>query len=129
MRFGGQVAATVDIVRARVGLPAEAHAQVRKRERRLEAPPEFEPENPESWKPSRERVVAVRKDKAAERLKTARQKCEKTYHRLAQVEYPFPLPEGRFAYLRLPADLKAVDVKRLTGFLNTLADDTVDAAK
>ncbi len=46
--------------------------------------------------------------------------------RAGLVEYPFPLREGRFAYLRLPVDLKAADVKRLTGFLNTLADD--DAA-
>jgi hypothetical protein len=44
--------------------------------------------------------------------------------RTGLVEYPFPLREGRFAYLRLPADLKLADVKRLTGFLNTLADDS-----
>jgi hypothetical protein len=36
------------------------------------------------------------------------------------VEYPFPLREGRFAYLRLPVDLSAADVHRLTAYLNTL---------
>jgi hypothetical protein len=39
------------------------------------------------------------------------------------VEYPFPLREGRLAYLRLPADLKAAEVRRLTAFLGTLAVD------
>jgi hypothetical protein len=39
------------------------------------------------------------------------------------VEYPFPLREGRLAYLKLPVDLKATEVKRLTAFLNTLAVD------
>ena len=39
------------------------------------------------------------------------------------VEYPFPLREGRLAYLKLPVDLKAAEVKRLTAFLNTLAVD------
>jgi hypothetical protein len=36
------------------------------------------------------------------------------------VDYPFPLREGRFAYLKLPVDLTAADVKRLTAYLNTL---------
>jgi hypothetical protein len=40
--------------------------------------------------------------------------------RAGLVEYPFPLREGRFAYLRLPADLTAADVKRLTAYLTTL---------
>jgi hypothetical protein len=44
------------------------------------------------------------------------------------VEYPFPLREGRFANLRLPADLTAADVKRLTAFLNTLALEDVPGA-
>lgn len=39
------------------------------------------------------------------------------------VEYPFPLREGRLAYLRLPVDLKPSEVKRLTAFMNTLAVD------
>lgn len=42
----------------------------------------------------------------------------------ALVEYPFPLREGRFAYLRLPADLRIADVKRLTAYLTTLVMDT-----
>ena len=39
------------------------------------------------------------------------------------VEYPFPLREGRLAYLKLPADLKLAEVKRLTAYLSTLAVD------
>ncbi len=39
------------------------------------------------------------------------------------VEYPFPLREGRLAYLKLPVDLKAAEVKRLAAHLNTLAVD------
>jgi hypothetical protein len=39
------------------------------------------------------------------------------------VEYPFPLREGRFAYLRLPVDLSTADVHRLTAYLNTLVMD------
>lgn len=44
------------------------------------------------------------------------------------VEYPFPLREGRFAYLRLPVDLKLADVKRLTAYLTTLAIDSETVA-
>ena len=47
--------------------------------------------------------------------------------RTGLIEYPFPLREGRFAYLRLPTDFTVADVKRLTAFLNTLALDD-DAA-
>lgn len=36
------------------------------------------------------------------------------------VDYPFPLREGRFAYLRLPVDLTATDVRRLNTYLNSL---------
>lgn len=39
------------------------------------------------------------------------------------VEYPFPLREGRLAYLRLPMDLKMAEVRRLVSYLNTLAVD------
>ena len=39
------------------------------------------------------------------------------------VDYPFPLREDRFAYLRLPVDLKMAEVKRLTAYLATLAVD------
>lgn len=44
------------------------------------------------------------------------------------VEYPFPLREGRFAYLRLPVDLRLAEVKRLTAYLTTLAVDSETAA-
>src|SRR5437879_4202036 len=37
--------------------------------------------------------------------------------------YPFPLREGRIAQLRLPADLKMAEVRRLTAYLKTLAVD------
>ena len=43
--------------------------------------------------------------------------------RTGLVEYPFPLREGRFAYLRLPVDLTAADVKRLNAYLATLVID------
>jgi len=39
------------------------------------------------------------------------------------VDYPFPLREGRIAYLRLPVDLKLTEVKRLNAYLTTLAVD------
>ena len=39
------------------------------------------------------------------------------------VDYPFPLREGRLAYMKLPADLKLAEVKRLTAYLTTLAVD------
>ena len=42
------------------------------------------------------------------------------------VEYPFPLRTGRLAYLRLPADLTASEVKRLTTFLSSLAFEDVE---
>jgi hypothetical protein len=44
------------------------------------------------------------------------------------VEYPFPLREGRLAYLRLPMDLKLTEVQRLTAYLKTLAVDAVEDA-
>lgn len=44
------------------------------------------------------------------------------------VEYPFPLRQGRLAYLRLPVDLTGVEIKRLTAFLNTLAVDDIGQA-
>lgn len=46
-----------------------------------------------------------------------------TTARSGLVEYPFPLREGRFAYLRLPADLNASDVKRLNAYLAALVID------
>jgi hypothetical protein len=89
--------------------------------------------NPELWKPSKQDRAAsttARKEKVSKNGNGTTPTSETTPHvdalpgRAGLVEYPFPLREGRFAYLRLPADLKAADVKRLTGFLNTLADDS-----
>lgn len=40
------------------------------------------------------------------------------------IEYPFPLREGQLAYLKLPTDLKTVEVKRLTTYLNSLTVDS-----
>jgi hypothetical protein len=85
--------------------------------------------NPEGWKPSaqgRDTIPKKRSEKVTNgsRLPETTVKEPLLPGHAGLVEYPFPLREGRFAYLRLPADLKAADVKRLTGFLNTLADDT-----
>ncbi len=44
------------------------------------------------------------------------------------VEYPFPLRQGRLAYLKLPTDLTLAEVKRLTAYLATLAVDSDAAA-
>jgi hypothetical protein len=85
--------------------------------------------DPSSWKaPSQER--ASRK----ERRNTSLNNGDPTLAPLERtappsiasglVEYPFPLREGRLAYLKLPVDLKVVEVKRLTAYLNTLAVDT-----
>ena len=39
------------------------------------------------------------------------------------IDYPFPLREGIIAHLWLPADLRRVEVRRLTAFMNTLVMD------
>ena len=39
------------------------------------------------------------------------------------VDFPFPLLEGRFAYLKLPLDLTSGDVRRIAAFLATLPVD------
>ena len=85
-------------------------------------------DNPSSWKaPSQGRSMrreknggngGERADKVPDRSPTA------SSAGAGLVEYPFPLREGRFAYLRLPADLKVAEVKRLTAYLNTLAIDS-----
>jgi hypothetical protein len=83
--------------------------------------------NPENWKPSSaDRPTLGRKDKpvaATNGNSNVTPEPDALPGRAGLVEYPFPLREGRFAYLRLPADLKMADVKRLTAYLNTLADD------
>jgi hypothetical protein len=88
--------------------------------------------SPETWKPSmperpssrkENRVdVALRGVGAVGSVGTMGATIEAsiTPNRTGLVEYPFPLREGRFAYLRLPADLNAADVKRLVAYLNTL---------
>jgi hypothetical protein len=86
--------------------------------------------NPEAWKPkTQERSATARKDKPAATAKngngnTAPEPPVDVPGRAGLVEYPFPLREGRFAYLKLPTDLKMADVKRLTAYLNTLPDDS-----
>jgi|SRR5215510_7317744 len=89
--------------------------------------------NPEGWKPrSQERAPSPRKERpAGASSKNGHGSpdvppiVEELPGRAGLVEYPFPLREGRFAYLRLPADLKMADVKRLTAYLTTLAEDAV----
>jgi hypothetical protein len=47
---------------------------------------------------------------------------------LSLVTYPFPLRSGMLAYLQLPRDISVSDVRRLCGFLESLAiDDGEDA--
>jgi hypothetical protein len=90
--------------------------------------------SPETWKPSTEsRTVTAKKDKPAAKNGNGTPTPEpvvETQHpgRVGLVEYPFPLREGRFAYLKLPADLKMADVKRLTTYLNALASDDAEVA-
>lgn len=86
-------------------------------------------DDPSSWKGvTRERQRRREKgnDGSAESTSSATQRASSDSGTpgAALVEYPFPLREGRFAYLRLPADLRLADVKRLTAYLNTLAIDT-----
>jgi hypothetical protein len=88
--------------------------------------------DPQSWKPSAERATptTARKEKGSAAAKGGNNGTRETPDappavpgRAGLVEYPFPLREGRFAYLRLPPDLKMADVRRLTAYLNTLAED------
>lgn len=82
-------------------------------------------DNPASWKGlGQERTRRRNKSKADAPHSTARP-AERASPppanpSAALVDYPFPLREGRFAYLRLPVDLTVGDVKRLTAYLNTL---------
>lgn len=84
--------------------------------------------DPSSWKaPSQER--SSRKEKkpsAGSNGETPSPTSERSLPPAIMsglVDYPFPLREGRLAYLRLPSDLKMAEVKRLTAYLNTLAVD------
>lgn len=85
--------------------------------------------NPAGWRPNApERAPATRAAKPAAATPQKENGNEEAHpdslpNRTGLVEYPFPLREGRFAYLRLPVDLKMADVKRLTAYLGALADD------
>jgi len=85
--------------------------------------------DPSSWKaPSQERTSRKeKKNSTPSNGDVASTPIERgTLSTIASglVEYPFPLREGRLAYLKLPVDLKVAEVKRLTAYLNTLAVDT-----
>lgn len=91
-------------------------------------------ENPSTWKaPSREaskeRSARKARNGGAPELDESEVKpilSERSAAPTIQsglVEYPFPLREGRLAFLKLPIDLKTAEVKRLTAYLNTLAVD------
>jgi hypothetical protein len=92
-------------------------------------------DDPVNWRPPASDKPALKRERAAVGAATGPQPNSSTPSReqpipsvtasAALVEYPFPLREGRLAYLRLPTDLKTAEVKRLNAFLNTLA---VDAA-
>lgn len=83
--------------------------------------------NPDQWKPNTQERPKRDKPASAQKADTPAVKADAhdgaLPARTGLVEYPFPLREGRFAYLRLPADLKMADVRRLTAYLNTLPDD------
>ena len=87
--------------------------------------------NPASWKPKAQDRPTKKGPSAAALSKNGKNApapapetpADTLPGRSGLVEYPFPLREGRFAYLRLPIDLKMVDVRRLTAYLSTLADD------
>jgi hypothetical protein len=93
--------------------------------------------NPAAWKPKiqsaprREKAAATNGNQAGSSQVTTPLPVadaptpQPPTSRAGLVEYPFPLREGRFAYLRLPADLTAADVKRLTAHLNPLALEDV----
>ena len=85
--------------------------------------------DPAAWKPKAQ--VTAKKPShgvgaAAKETTTEVVTTQLPTSRTGLVEYPFPLREGRFAYLKLPVDLTLADVKRLTAYLTTLALD--DAA-
>lgn len=85
--------------------------------------------DPSSWKaPSQERAARrEKKQKANSNGEASAPTPERAGSPPALmaglVEYPFPLREGRLAYLKLPVDLKLAEVKRLSAYLNTLAVD------
>jgi hypothetical protein len=86
-------------------------------------------DNPSGWKapsqeraPRRERKVSSQENGDAAAASSA-ERAPAPGSGSGLVDYPFPLREGRFAYLRLPADLRVAEVKRLSAYLGTLAID------
>ena len=83
--------------------------------------------DPEGWKPMTRERNALQKgngDESVEESKAVPAKAP--IPSLAEpglIEFPFPLRGGRVARLRLPADLKMEDVRRLTAFIRALAVD------
>lgn len=87
-------------------------------------------EDPKSWKsPVRERKTRSRNPREAEpeasqsERRSAAGTIETPPPSRNLMDYPFPLPGNRIAFLRLPGDLKLAEVQRLTAFLTTLAVD------
>jgi hypothetical protein len=86
-------------------------------------------EDPKSWKsPVRERKTRSRDSKEAEPDASPSERrspgtIETPPPPRNLMDYPFPLPGNRIAFLRLPGDLKLAEVQRLTAFLTTLAVD------
>jgi hypothetical protein len=85
--------------------------------------------DPSTWKgPSSERTGrrdrAVNNQPAGPAPASSERASTPPTQQSGLIEYPFPLREGRLAYLRLPADLKSGEVKRLAAYLNTLAVDS-----
>lgn len=89
-------------------------------------------EDPASWKPSR------RAPRASADGKKVRQVTKQTIEddespspsspptfesRTRLVDYPFPLREGLRIRLALPEDIKRAEVRRICGFMNSLAVD------
>jgi hypothetical protein len=84
--------------------------------------------DPEGWKPTtRERSVAPKGNgngsTEAAAAAPARTPAAGVASEAGLVDYPYPLREGKIARLRLPSDLKMVEVRRLTAFMSTLAVD------
>jgi hypothetical protein len=89
-------------------------------------------DNPSNWKPLvSSRAKAEPNGKATPKPKAARREAPPPggptvpvlEPKVGLVDYPFPLRPGVMARLFLPADLKRAEVKRLTAYMSTLADD------
>lgn len=92
-------------------------------------------ENPASWKfQANRQQVSKNQKQSNEKVRTSQtdkvQNPIESYtaahlpsSQSSLIEFPFPLREGRLAYLKLPTDLKMAEVKRLAAHLQTLAID------